>query len=48
MQQSSIRRSILLLLLIIQASPVIAATPTVDKFMLLYSNNVNGEIEPCG
>jgi len=29
-------------------SMAIAATSVTNEFMLLYSNNVNGETEPCG
>ncbi|MFO7605483.1 MAG: hypothetical protein R6W72_04145 [Desulfurivibrionaceae bacterium] len=28
--------------------PGIAGTTAAQEFLLLYSNNVNGEIEPCG
>ena len=42
------RLTLLTFLLILSAPPVIADTAEANKFMLLYSNNVNGETEPCG
>lgn len=48
MKRIILQFSILTFLLILQASPVTADTAGADEFTVLYSNNVNGEIEPCG
>ncbi len=40
--------SILAFLLILPTPPVVAAPAGATEFMVLYSNNVDGEIEPCG
>ncbi len=40
--------SILAFLLILPTPPVIADSGRATEFTVLYSNNVNGEIEPCG
>lgn len=39
---------ILAFLLIISTTQVWAETAGAHEFTVLYSNNVNGEIEPCG
>jgi hypothetical protein len=35
-------------LLLLLFSPPAHASTNANEFMILYSNNVNGEIEPCG
>lgn len=41
------RKAILLLILLLSlAVPAWAAAP--DRFLVLYSNDVHGETEPCG
>ncbi len=40
--------SILAFLVILPAPRVIASGAGANEFMVLYSNNVNGETEPCG
>lgn len=43
--------AIITLTVLFQLSPSLPATAadnTSTEFRLLYSNNVNGEIEPCG
>ncbi len=49
MKLSSTLPGILILLFFLaQPLPGIAETTGAQEFLLLYSNNVNGEIEPCG
>jgi hypothetical protein len=43
-----IPRLVLLVLAFALLSSAAFAGGKPSKFMLLYSNNVNGEIEPCG
>jgi hypothetical protein len=48
MNQIIARLSVLAFLLILATPPVIADTTGANEFEILYSNNVNGETEPCG
>ena len=40
------RRTVLTLLLLLAASPLLAGTP--PRLTLIFSGNLNGELEPCG
>ena len=39
---------IILMLFMLVTPPVCLASEEANELTLLYSNNVNGEIEPCG
>lgn len=41
-------RQLLALLLIFSATPFLAFAQAPQDFLLFYSNDVKGEIEPCG
>lgn len=49
MYPASRRAAIVILFIILQLPlPAVAAPLAAKQFLILYSNSVNGEIEPCG
>ncbi|MEN8142253.1 MAG: hypothetical protein ABFQ82_01490 [Thermodesulfobacteriota bacterium] len=48
MTRYPVKLIILMLSMLLPISGGLAGTREANKFTLLYSNNVNGETEPCG